>query len=482
MGSPLMSGEVAGTSGNRILVVDRSAVSRELVTRMLRAGISGSEVVSCKTGAEALELIQGRHFDLITTALMLPDIDGLDLCRQIRQFKSHRYTPVVVISGDADTRLLREGYAAGVTDYFDKSQGYHAFAKFIKEFDHRNQWLVGHILYVEDSKTTAAITIPVLEKHGLQVSHVTSAEEAYNLLNASRQGRGEDYDLIVTDFYLEFDMTGGDLLHAIRARMHYSRQELPVLVITGNDDIDTQVELFHAGANDFIGKPLVEEILIARIRSLLLIKHQYNTLQSQAEEMEQISVTDTLTGLFNRRFLMDSGEQLRQEAKNRPLWVTILDIDHFKQINDTQGHLIGDHVLVGLGELFLTKMSEATSIRFGGEEFVLLFPRLQPRDALLRLEQLRLAVEELNPCEIPVTISIGAIDASQHPGKSLNELLKLADKALYAAKENGRNRIYISLDEQRTLPIEEAAPIIFAKIERAPTKSKKTVANNSRLY
>jgi len=479
-----MSREVASSSSNHILVVDRSAVSRELVARMLRAGISGSEVITCKTGAEALSLIQEQHFDLITTALMLPDIDGLDLCLQIRQFKSHRYTPVVVISGDADTRLLKEGYAAGVTDYFDKSQGYHAFTKFITEFDHRNQWLVGHILYVEDSKTAAAITIPILEKHGLQVSHVTSAEEAYNLLNATRQGRGEDYDLIVTDFYLEFDMTGGDLLHAIRARMHYSRQELPVLVITGSDDIDTQVELFHAGANDFIGKPLIEEILMARIRSLLLIKHQYNTLQSQAKKMEQISVTDTLTGVFNRRFLMDSGEHLRQDAYNQPLWVTIVDIDHFKQINDTQGHLVGDHVLVGLGELFLKKMSEATPIRFGGEEFVLLFPQLQPRDALIRLEQLRMAVEELNPCEIPVTISIGAVDASQYPDKSLNELIKLADRALYAAKENGRNRIYISVDEQRILSIEEAASIITAETEQPPanTNGTKTVANNSRLY
>lgn len=466
-----MNENLVNTVSNRILVVDRSAVSRELVARMLRSGISGSEIITCKTGADALELIQESHFDLVTTALMLPDIDGLDLCRRIRHFKSHHYTPVVVISGDADTRLLKEGYAAGVTDYFDKSQGYHAFAKFIKEFDSRNQWLVGHILYVEDSKTAAALTIPILENRGLQVTHVTSAEEAYNLLNATRQGRGEDYDLIVTDFYLEFDMTGGDLLHAIRARMHYSRQELPVLVITGNDDTDTQVELFHAGANDFIGKPLVEEILIARIRSLLLIKHQYDTLQSQAEDMARISVTDTLTGVFNRRFLMDNGETLRQDSSNRPLWVTILDIDHFKQINDTQGHLIGDHVLASLGKLFLNEMAESTPIRFGGEEFVLLFPKLQARDAVIKFEQLRATIERLNPCKIPITISIGAVDASQHPNKSLNELIKLADKALYAAKENGRNRVYITIDEQKTLSIEEAAPLLISQKVQQPSAS-----------
>ena len=92
-----------------------------------------------------------------------------------------------------------------------------------------------------------------------------------------------------------------------------------------------------------------------------------------------------------------------------------------------------------------------------------------------------MAVEELNPCEIPVTISIGAVDASRHPDKSLNELIKLADKALYAAKENGRNRIYISMDEQRALPIEEAALIITVETAQPPTSTNdtKTVANNS---
>lgn len=255
-----------------------------------------------------------------------------------------------------------------------------------------------------------------------------------------------------------------------------------MLVITGNDDTDTQVKLFHAGANDFIAKPLIEELLMARIRSLLLIKHQYDTLQAQARDMRRISITDPLTKVFNRRFLMDNGESLLQNPYNRPLWVTILDIDHFKQINDSQGHLVGDHVLVGLGELFINLIPEATPIRFGGEEFVLLLPRLQPNDALTILEQLRAAVEGLNPCEIYVTISIGAVDASQHPDKDLNELIKLADMALYAAKENGRNRIYIAIDEERALPVEEAAPLISPGTNSPPTSlsvTAKRVANNT---
>lgn len=148
-----------------------------------------------------------------------------------------------------------------------------------------------------------------------------------------------------------------------------------------------------------------------------------------------------------------------------------LDIDHFKQINDTQGHLIGDHVLASLGKLFLNEMAESTPIRFGGEEFVLLFPKLQARDAVIKFEQLRATIERLNPCKIPITISIGAVDASQHPNKSLNELIKLADKALYAAKENGRNRVYIAIDEQKTLSIEEAAPLLISQKVQQPSAS-----------
>ncbi|QEP43635.1 response regulator [Ectothiorhodospiraceae bacterium BW-2] len=424
-----------------VLIVDHSLVSCRLVQQVICDTIEHKvEVTPCRTGQAALTQLQQQQFDLITTALMLPDMDGLDLCRTVRKDERHRYKPLVVISGDADQRLLREGFAAGVTDYFDKANGYRAFRHFITEFARHNGALSGHILYVEDSRTAALIATRTFAKHGLQVTHLPSAEAAYQLLQQERDSDNLQIDIVVTDFNLEGSMTGGDLLHVIRTRMHYSRQELPVLVITGNNDNETQIEIFHAGANDFVTKPLLEEIFIARIRSLLMIKQQYRALKQQANELRLLSVTDKLTGLYNRRYLTEHSDTLREQYQ--PLWVVMCDIDHFKKINDTYGHAAGDKVIAGVARVLLQSIDACTAIRYGGEEFTLLFSCRQPADAGRCLESIRQQVEQLNPADISVTISIGTVCGTLYQSSSMDALLDLADSALYAAKSSGRNCVY----------------------------------------
>ncbi len=436
----------------RIMVVDGSTVSRAILSRILRQEIEGAEVVECKTGAEALDRLESEPFDLVTTALLLPDMDGLDLSRKLRKSRRHHYTPVVVVSGDADARLLREGFKAGVTDYFDKSQGYKAFGGFIKSFITRHSGLVGRILFVEDSRTAAAVTCDILENHGLQVDHYTSAEAALEALeNLDSQLRDSSdrggYDLVITDFYLKGSMTGGDLLHAVRAKMHYSQQELPLLVITGTDDYQTQVEVFHAGANDFVAKPIVEEILIARVRALLLIKHQYDALKQQAETMRWLAATDSLTGVRSKRYLLDHGEDFIRDPANQPVCAMVIDIDHFKQINDSLGHITGDHVLADLGELLDTEFRDAMVVRFGGEEFCLLVPATPAEEMLERAEALRRRVAGLRPAGVDITVSIG-LASSADAGGGLTQLISRADEALYAAKDAGRNRIHVHLGDE----------------------------------
>jgi two-component system cell cycle response regulator len=365
---------------------------------------------------------------------------------------------VIVISGDAGERLLKEGFAAGVTDYFDKSLGYPAFGSFIKSFSQRNTGLVGRVLYVEDSMTAATVTWRIMQRHGLMVTHVTSAEEALALLQTQDEGMrgGDDFDIVVTDFYLQNEMTGGDLLHAIRTRYNYSRQELPVLMITGKDSARTQIEAFHAGANDFVNKPLIEELLMARVRSLLLIKQQYDALQRQAQKMEQVASSDTLTGVRNRHYMLEHGEQLCASPRSQPFWAMIVDIDHFKAINDNRGHLIGDHVLAAMGELLNRQFPDAMVVRFGGEEFAILLPRALRKDALRRADKLRRSAEELCPEQVRFTISIGIAGGEDHPGANLNTLLGLADKALYASKSSGRNRVSLTPADGSPAPVAEA--------------------------
>lgn len=429
------------------MVVDGSSVSRAILARILRSEIENVEVVTCESGTDAVVQLKEQDFDLVTTALLLSDMDGLALSRAIRDTKRHHYTPVIVVSGDADIRLLKEGFESGVTDYFDKSNGYRAFGDFIKSFIQRNTGLVGHILYVEDSRTAAAVTRKILEKHGLKVTLTDNAEQAIVLLDNPNPETETEFDMVITDFFLEGSLTGGDLLHAIRARLHLSQQELPVLVLTGSDDKQKQVEVFHAGGNDFVGKPLIEEVLIARVRSLLLIKHQYDALKQQAETMRWIAATDSLTGVRSKRYLMDSGESYIQNPDLHPLWAMLIDIDHFKQTNDTLGHITGDHVLAELGQTLNQWFPDNMVVRFGGEEFCVLIKQ-QPADAILeRAEQLRQHIQQLQPAGVDTTVSIGLASTEDHPDCHLSEFLNKADEALYYSKAQGRNRTSIFTSE-----------------------------------
>lgn len=428
----------------RIMVVDGSSVSREIAARILRDSMEDAEVIPFGNGAEAIAALSSGQFDLITTSLLLPDIDGLELCRSIRNSRSHQYTPIIVISGDADDRLLKEGFAAGVTDYFDKSQGYQAFGQFINDFSRRSSGVVGRVLFVEDSRVAATVTLRILERHGLVVTHASNAEEALGLLKAARNGEMECFDLVISDYHLGEEMNGGDLLHTIRARHHLSPHELPVLIITGNDDTKTQIELFHGGANDFVRKPLVEEVLMARVRSLLLIKHQYDALQRQTRTIERVANSDALTGVYNRHYLGVHGTAWLRSSRMLPLSVMIIDIDHFKQVNINHGHLVGDHVLAALGGLLKQHYAEGMVVRFGGEEFAVLLPCADEAAASERGEKVRNAVEQLMPDGVAVTISMGIACSTGYPQADLNTLVGWADKALTAAKEGGRNRICIA--------------------------------------
>ncbi len=430
----------------RIMIVDGSSVSRTLLTRMLNEELTNTEVIGVDSAEAALAKMEEYSFDLITTALLLPDMDGLGLSRTIRDSNKHTYTPVIVVSGDADSRLLREGFEAGVTDYFDKSDGYKAFGTFIRSFMQRNSGLVGNILYVEDSKTAAAVTIKMLEKQGLKVTHVTTAEEGLTILVSNEDNGINDFDLVITDFYLMGKMTGGDLLHAIRVKLHHSQQELPVLVLTSSDDEQTQVEVFHAGANDFVTKPLIEQVMIARVRALLLIKHQYNALKLQAETMRWIAATDSLTGVRSKRYLLDNGENYLRESQ-QPVWGLLIDIDHFKHINDSLGHITGDHVLADLGVKLDSLYPDDMVVRFGGEEFCILFREDDYENAIRRAEDLRASIEELKPGGVDITVSIGMCCSDDHPNQPLSRFLSLADKALYFSKENGRNQVSVNTVE-----------------------------------
>ncbi len=250
----------------RVMVVDGSKVVRKLIEQVLRADLPGVTVLACETGAEAKSELESGVVDLVTTALRLPDMDGLELARHIREHAPQAYIPIIVVSGDVNERLIARELSRYVTDYFDKSLGFNALSEFIRGYVRPEAQVSGEVLYVEDSRVVALATRRMLENHGLTVLHVTSVEDAVAMLDTRKaQGNVPGVDLVLTDVNLKGSLTGRDLLDAIRGTFGYDKGQLPVLVMTGDDNPHNQTALLRAGANDLVQKPIEERLLITKL-------------------------------------------------------------------------------------------------------------------------------------------------------------------------------------------------------------------------
>ena len=253
------------TAAPRVLVVDGSRVVRQLITRVLHAELPDVEVVGCDSGVASQLLLFSGVFDFITIALRLPDMDGLELARFVRESAPQAYVPIVVVSGDVDDRLHRRALGEHVTDYFDKALGFHALAEFIRGYVRPEDTAEGEVLYVEDSRVVALATRRMLEKIGLTVRHVISVEDALAVLETAREQGRVGADVVLTDVSLKGELTGGDLLERIRGEFGYGKGQLPVLVMTGDENPANQAALIKAGANDLVEKPVDEKLLITKL-------------------------------------------------------------------------------------------------------------------------------------------------------------------------------------------------------------------------
>jgi CheY-like chemotaxis protein len=250
----------------RIMVVDGSKVVRKMIEQLLAKDVPGVTVVSCETGAEAKQALQAGVVDLVTTALRLPDMDGLELAHFVREHAPQAYIPIIVVSGDVQERLIQRSFTDDVTDYFDKSLGFGALSAFIRGYVCSDAVAGGEVLYVEDSRVVAMATRRMLEKHGLEVTHVISVEDALaHLETAKAQGRIPGPDVLLTDVYLKGGLTGKDLLEKVRGEFGYAKAQLPILVMTGDDNPANQSALLRAGANDLVEKPIEERLLVTKL-------------------------------------------------------------------------------------------------------------------------------------------------------------------------------------------------------------------------
>ena len=258
----------------RIMVVDGSKLVRKLIGDVLARELPGAAVVGCGGLADARAALEQAPIDLATTALVLPDGDGLQVAQAVREAAAQRYVPVIVVSGDVQTHLEARRFTDDVTDYFDKAHGHHALAEFIRGYVQPQPSPGAHVLYVEDSRTVARATTRMLEAQQMRVAHVASAEDALAWLRARRDdGTAPGADLVLTDVYLKGELSGRDLVTAIRGEFGYGKRALPVLVMTGDFNRVNQMALLRDGANDLVLKPIEERLLVTKALFQLRLAH-----------------------------------------------------------------------------------------------------------------------------------------------------------------------------------------------------------------
>lgn len=311
------------------------------------------------------------------------------------------------------------------------------------------------LLIVDDSGLNRTMLTEIFKDEYVTLC-AKSGEEALSIVPVFRP------DIILLDVIMN-GLSGFDVCR--RLKDDTSTRGIPVVFVTSSEDKEAEIQGLSLGALDFILKPYNPVIIKQRIKN-------YITLQRALAELEQLAITDQLTGLYNRRYFfnMFQNELCRNQRYRHPLSLLLLDIDHFKTYNDRRGHLAGDQCLRRIADTLRGSLRRSTDFvaRYGGEEFVVLLPETDEAGAQHTAEYLRAAVEKLgmryhDSDESVVTVSIGV--ACCAPGLCISDqlLLDQADTAMYAAKSSGRNRVALSERSEIAAFAEAEAPLaLFA--------------------
>ncbi|MCP4340927.1 MAG: diguanylate cyclase [Desulfobulbaceae bacterium] len=389
------------------------------------------------SGAEAINSYNDVSIDLICLSFYLSDMDSVEFVSGIRKLKFGETIPILMITSKKSQEATIKSLIVGVTEIFRKNN-LDELEKYLEIFaEHARQQaqIEGSILLIDRDQKQAEEIRTFFRNTQLKFIHFTSAEEAAEIARAA------EFDLVITNVVLGGSMSGMALIREIR-EINDTMYRVPILAISAISNVSQKIELFRAGASDYIQKPIILEELSVRMKNLLLNKKLFDTVELQKEQLEKMAIRDQLTGIYNRHYLQEIAEKTLKEAwrYKYPFSILVIDLDHFKKINDTYGHSTGDMVLKAVAKLLLkTFRGTDTPIRFGGEEFVVLLPNCAGEGAISRAEYLRKQISELRPASIQVTASIGVSQTSLTVQVGYEELFVVADKAVYAAKAKGRN-------------------------------------------
>ena len=447
----------------RVLIVDDYAPNLALLEARLSAEYF--DVVSASNGPDALAICADGHCDIVLLDVMMPGMDGFEVCRRLKRDPQTHHIPVVLVTALDQPADRVRGLEAGAEDFLTKPIDEIALIARVRSLTRLKVVLDelrsraatstdlgmpdpllaamheevrgANILLIEDRVSAARLITTTLSAHNVHIE--TDPQEA---LFKGVEGR---YDLFIVSLALQ----GYDGLRLCSQLRSLERtRHVPILILAEVEDRHKLLRGLDLGVNDYVLRPVDSNELTARTRTQLRRKRYADSLRDNVQASIEMAIVDTLTGLHNRRYFNTNFVALFEQAsrKGEPLCLMILDIDHFKHVNDTHGHDAGDQILRTFSAR-LRRVVRASDLicRLGGEEFAILMPDTDLETARSVAERVRRVMEsELfshapDRPMIPVTVSIGLAERLSESDPDV--LMRRADSALYRSKGSGRNRV-----------------------------------------
>lgn len=411
------------------LVIEDSSIVQKILKHTFKQQ-RVEPVLFASTMSEGKKLYEDHKNSLVAA---LVDISLPDAPRgEMAEYLLDKEVPIVVLTGSDDLEQRQSLLKSGVADYVIKENrfSYQYAVRMLDRLD-RNRRLKA--LVVDDSSTMRQVVAGYLKLQCFSVVEAADGQEGLEILELD-----SDISLVITDFHMPV-MDGFHFVQEIRHR--FDKRPLAVIGLSSQEDSDISVQFIKKGANDFLQKPFQQEEFSCRVTNNIEALEQLIALRKQADK-------DYLTGLNNRRYFVEEGQNLvrKMVSEGTAFSIALMDIDHFKSINDEHGHDAGDAVLTQLADHLENTFSRFHLARYGGEEFALVLPGLDVEKAYGLLDQFRRYVGEqlfILPDDdyLRVSVSTGLASVTSPVGETLEGLLLKADEALYLAKEGGRNLV-----------------------------------------
>jgi two-component system cell cycle response regulator len=445
----------------RVLIVDDIEVN----VKLLEAKLSSEyfDVLSASSGDAALRIAEAKALDVILLDVMMPRMDGFEVCRRLKANPRTADVPVVMVTALSDTADRLSSLEAGADEFltkpvddialFARVRSLVRLKRMIDEWRLREEVCgrfagkpreaaaekgPARILIVEENAFAAANLADALKSLAPSVRRVAACHEAVEHLD-------RDIELVIASL----TTPGDDALRLVaHCRAHDPSRHLPILLIAEGCDLPLLAKGLDLGANDYLVRPVDCSELLARSATQIKRKRMQDRLNQNYQRSLSLALTDELTGLYNRRYLFAHLDELIERAGGDGIRAALLlfDIDHFKKVNDSHGHAAGDQVLRQIAVRALNSVRGADLVaRLGGEEFVVVMPETELGIAAAVAERLRAAIAQQpfnvgDAAPLSLTVSIG-VTATASGGDARDLMLARADEALYAAKAAGRNRI-----------------------------------------